>query len=127
MIVMSLSDALDYSVGRYVTALEKSRGKKRDALHLANWTDVALYLRSSIDQLPGKGIRAMYAHTARWSESWPSSDIACAQASAASVVEIVQRHWDKHHTECEACDRVKGALDDAHVAVRDLAAAALTE
>jgi hypothetical protein len=120
MIVMSLSDALDYSVGRYLTALKKSRGKKRDAIHMANWADVAISLRSSIDQLPAKGTRAMYAHTAKWNEHNDADHLWGAQASAIAVVGVVQKHWDEHHTACEACDRVKGALEDAHVAVNDL-------
>ena len=122
MIVMSLSDALDYSVGRYLTALEKSRGQKRDVIANANWTDVAISLRSSIDQLPAKGRKAMYAHTVQWTETKPG-DLACALASAIAAVGVVQHHWDLHHTDCEACDRVKGALEDADGSIRDLHAA----
>lgn len=120
MIRMSLSDALDYSVGRYVTALEKSRGSNRDAIHNANWTDVAISLRSSIDQLPAKGRKAMYAHTASWDETESDSDLECGLASASALVAVIQSHWDEHHTACEACDRVKGALEDAHASIADL-------
>jgi len=123
MIVMSLSDALDYSVGRYLTALEKSRGKKRDAIHMANWADIALSLISSIHQLPAKGTKAMFARTVGWTETKPANDLACALASAIAVVGVVQHHWDQHHTDCEACDRVKGALEDADVSIQDLHAA----
>ena len=122
-LTMTVADALDYSSGRVLVALKATRGKKRDAIHLANWPDVAISLRSAIDQLPAKGTKILLAKKVVWTETKPSNDLACGLGSAIAVVGVIQDHWDKHYTDCEACDRVKGALEDADTSIRDLHAA----
>jgi hypothetical protein len=123
IVKMNVADALDYSSGRILSALDKSKGQKHDAIHLADWPGAAIGLRSAIDRGPEEQSSVLLLKTVSWTERTATNDLACGLASATAVVSVIGKCVAEHRNKSEACDRVVAALTDANTSILDLRAA----
>lgn len=129
MVTMSLTDALDYSSGRVLTALKQPTlsAEERDAILLADWPDTTIRIRSAVQRLPGMADSALYTSEVIWKESKSTQayveDLRCAIASGMAAVKRLQDHVRRLGTDSEAWDRLRGALEDAVVSLQDLVSA----
>jgi hypothetical protein len=120
---MTVEDALDYSVGRILLAIEGSRGAKREAIVFANWPDTAHSLRRAIDQLPKNWSSRLLKQKIYWSEHYAEDDLYCGSLAVDMVEGAVSLHLFAYGKKTEAFDILRGAHQDAKASFQDLAAA----
>ena len=119
-----VADTLDISAGYASMALDTAKGRKRDAIHLANWPDTAFSLRSAIDRLPKRHATALRKTGVRWIEADRASDLNLAIVTARIAVLAAQLYLKEYSEGGEAWDVLAAAVQDALVSVKDLKAAA---
>lgn len=124
---MPISRALDYSVGRAVTAAQAAPRRLREAVEFSQWTDRALGLSRAIQQLSSPHPTAILRIIVAWNEKATSSDpadqlraaISSAQACLSAISDYVVRQAKRS----ERWDVIFAAIEDGNVAVADLRAA----
>jgi hypothetical protein len=120
---MNIDDALAYSTGQYITALERGRKVKRDAVHLANWRDTAVGLHAAIIRLPKDHAVFLLTRSVTWDERSIKNHLQCATSSAKAAIEKVKLYWLRYKGTGQRWDVLAGALEDAETSVKDLIAA----
>lgn len=123
IVKMILEQALDYSSGQFLKALEVSKGSKHDAIHLANWADSSIGIRKAINRLPSEHAIFMLSLPVTWQERTCRAHLQCATAAARSATRVARMYWTNYRGDGPRWDVLIGAIEDAETSVKDLIAA----